>query len=81
MCRWQVEDGGVEVAHEVPVRHHLFFYQEAFIEAMGTTIATSIQDDAAISQGSASNLKRFKEHHPPTFTGGGDLMVADHWFC
>ena len=19
-------------------------------------------------------------HHPPTFTGGGDLMVADHWF-
>ena len=19
-------------------------------------------------------------HHPPTFTGGGDSMVADHWF-
>ena len=19
-------------------------------------------------------------HHPPTFTGGGDTMVADHWF-
>ena len=19
-------------------------------------------------------------HHPPTFMGGGDLMVADHWF-
>ena len=19
-------------------------------------------------------------HHPPTFTGGGDPMVADHWF-
>ena len=19
-------------------------------------------------------------HHPPTFTGGGDLMVANHWF-
>ena len=19
-------------------------------------------------------------HHPPTFIGGGDLMVADHWF-
>ena len=19
-------------------------------------------------------------HHPPTFTGGGDPVVADHWF-
>ena len=19
-------------------------------------------------------------HHPPTFAGGGDSMVADHWF-
>ena len=19
-------------------------------------------------------------HHPPSFRGGGDLMVADHWF-
>ena len=27
-----------------------------------------------------SNLQRFKSHHPPTFTGGGDPMVADHWF-
>ena len=31
-------------------------------------------------QGGASNLQRFKAHHPPTFTGGGDPMVADHWF-
>ena len=27
-----------------------------------------------------SNLQRFKAHHPPTFMGGGDPMVADHWF-
>ena len=27
-----------------------------------------------------SNLQRFKTHHPPTFMGGGDPMVADHWF-
>ena len=20
------------------------------------------------------------EHHPPTFTGGGEPRVADHWF-
>ena len=24
MCRWLVEDGNVEVVHEVLVRHHLF---------------------------------------------------------
>ena len=32
------------------------------------------------SQGGLSNLQRFRAHHPPTFTGGGDPMVADHWF-
>ena len=62
------------------VYHHLFFFQQAFIEAMGAAIATASQADAAIGQGGASNLQRFKEHHPPTFTGGGDPMVADHWF-
>ena len=56
------------------------FYQKAFIETMGATIATAAQANAARGQGGASNLQRFKAHHPPTFTGGGDLMVADHWF-
>ena len=56
------------------------FDQEAFIEAMGAAIATATQADATRGQGGASNLQRFKAHHPPTFTGGGDPMVADHWF-
>ena len=34
----------------------------------------------ADSQGGSSNLQRFRAHHPPTFTRGGDQMVADHWF-
>ena len=34
----------------------------------------------ARSQGGPSNLQRFRAHHPPTFTGGGDPMVVDHWF-
>ena len=33
-----------------------------------------------IVRGGPSNLQRFRAHHPPTFTGGGDPMVADHWF-
>ena len=53
------------------------FYQQAFIEAMGATIAA----DATRGQGGANNLQRFKAHHPPTFMGRGDPMVADHWFC
>ena len=32
------------------------------------------------SQGGLSNLQRFRAHHPPKFTGGGDPMVTDHWF-
>ena len=56
------------------------FDQQAFIEAMGVAIATAAQADADRGQGGASNLQRFKVHHPPTFTGRGDPMVADHWF-
>ena len=56
------------------------FYQQAFIEAMGAVIAIAAHADAARGQGGASNLHRFKAHHPPTFTGGGDPMVANHWF-
>ena len=32
------------------------------------------------SQGGPNNLQKFRAHYPPTFTGGGDPMVADHWF-
>ena len=44
---------------------------------MATTIA---QASATVGQGGSSNLQRFKAYHPPTFKGGWDQMVADHWF-
>ena len=47
---------------------------------MGTAVATFAQASTAGGQGGSSNLQRFKTHHPPTFMGGGDPMVADHWF-
>ena len=47
---------------------------------MRPTAAAIAQVSAAGGQGGSSNLQRFKTHHPPTFTGEGDLMVADHWF-
>ena len=56
------------------------FNQQAFVEAIGIAAAAIAQASAAGSQGGPSNLQRFKAHHPPTFTRGGDLMVADHWF-
>ena len=52
-------------------RPPLVFYQQAFIEAIGAAIATATAADAARGQGGASNLQRFKAHHPPTFMGGG----------
>ena len=59
----------------------LVFDQQAFTVAVGVTAAAIItQANAASSQGGPSNLQRFKAHHPPIFTGGGDPMVADHWF-
>ena len=56
------------------------FDQQAFTEAVGITAAAIAQAGIAGSQGGPSNLQRFRAHHPPTFTGGGDPMVADHWF-
>ena len=56
------------------------FDQQTFVEAIGIVAAAFAQASAAGSQGGPSNLHRFRAHHPPTFTGGGDPMVADHWF-
>ena len=56
------------------------FDQHAFAEAVGIAAAATSQASIAGSQGGPSNLQRFRAHYPPTFTGGGDPMVADHWF-
>ena len=56
------------------------FDQQAFAEAVGIAAAAIAHASIAGSQGSPSNLQRFRVHHPPTFTRGGDPMVADHWF-
>ena len=58
----------------------LVFDQQAFAEAVGVAAADIAQAGIAGSQGGPSNLQRFRVHHPPTFTGGGDPMVVDHWF-
>ena len=54
------------------------FDQQACIEAVGITAAAITQAGIASRQEDPSNLQRFRTHHPPTFTGGGDPMVANH---
>ena len=56
------------------------FDQQAFVEAVGVAEAAIAQARIAGSQGDPSNLQRFRTYHPPTFTGGRDPMVIDHWF-
>ena len=56
------------------------FNQQAFVEAVGITAASIARAGITGSQGGLSNLQKFRAHHPPTFTGGGDPMVVDHWF-
>ena len=51
-----------------------------FVEAVGITANAIVQVGIAGSQKDPSDLQRFRAHHPLTFTGGGDPMVADHWF-
>ena len=55
------------------------FDQQAFVEAVRIGAATIAQASVAGNQGGPSNFERFRAR-PPTFTGGGDPMVVDHWF-
>ena len=54
------------------------FDQKAFVEVVGIAVAATTH--AVGSQGGSSNLQRFRAHHPQIFIGGGDPMVANHWF-
>ena len=56
------------------------FDQQSFTKAVGIAAVAIAQASIAGSQGGPSNLQRFRVHHPPTFRGGGDPMVVDHWF-
>ena len=58
----------------------LAFDQQTFAEAVGITANAIAQAGIAGRQEDPSNLQRFRAHHPPTFTGGKDPMVVDHWF-
>ena len=56
------------------------FDQQALVEAVGVAEAAIARARIAGSQGDPSNPQRFRTHHPPTYTGGKDPMVVDHWF-
>ena len=56
------------------------FDQQTFAEAVGITANVITQTSIAGRQEDPTNLQRFRAHHPPTFTGGGDPMVTDYWF-
>ena len=56
------------------------FDQQTFAEAVGVTANAIAQAGIAGRQEDPSNLQRFRTHYPPTFTGGGGPIVANHWF-
>ena len=56
------------------------FDQRTFAEAVGITANAIAQARIACRQEDPSNPHRFRAYHPPTFTGGKDSMVVDHWF-
>ena len=50
------------------------------MEVVGSADAAIAQASATGGYGGPSDLQRFIAHHPPTFTGGEDPVVAYHWF-
>ena len=57
------------------------FDQRAFAKAVGIATTAIAHASAVGGQGGPSDLQMFMAHHHPSFRGGGDLMVANHWFC
>ena len=55
------------------------FDQRTFAEAVGITANAIAQASIACRQEDPSNPQRFRAYHPPTFIGGKDSMVDDHW--
>ena len=56
------------------------FNQRTFAEVVGITANAIAQASIACRQEDPSNLQRFRAYYPPTFTGGKDWMVDNHWF-
>ena len=56
------------------------FDHQAFVEAMGAVVVVIAQASTVEGQGGPNNLQRLIAYHPPAFKGGGDPMVANHWF-
>ena len=75
-CRGQGRRGRPQGTGQAPP----IFDKQAFVEAVGIAAATIAQAGIADRQEDPSNLQGFRAHHPPTFTGGRDPMVVDHWF-
>ena len=76
--RWLVEDE--DVGPQGTGKTPPVFDKQVFAEVVGIVATAIAQASIAGSQGGPRNLQRFRANHPPTFTGGGDPMVADHWF-
>ena len=56
------------------------FDQRTFAEVVGITANAIAQASITCRQEDPSNPQRFRAYHPPTFTGGKNSMVDDHWF-
>ena len=52
----------------------------ATIAQVSAVVATIAHASATAGQGGLSNLQRFMAHHLLTFRGGGDPIIAGHWF-
>ena len=55
------------------------FDQRTFAEAVGITANAIAQASIACRQEDPTKPQKFRTYHPPTFTGGKDSMVVDHW--
>ena len=89
-CRWQVKEGDAEAVGGATAYYHrpltnkpswrLLVLQLLLLHKRVQRLLPLHRLLQRRAKEGLSNLQRFREHHPLTFKGEGDPMIADHWF-
>ena len=80
MCRWQVEAEDVEVVHEVLAKHHQYLTSRPLLRLLGLQLLPLHRLVQLVVREVRVTSRDLSHIILRSLQGGGDSMVAGHWF-